>query len=160
LAAGGESIDKGIEWRSVSQAKRHGASAAELEQIQKQWQHIFATVRDTNTPADRVVGVAPLQLPVGYWRSWLSQDPTAWLKKLHLPALNIRGYKDIQVSEKDFNKLQDANYTPGSLGEQIDGLNHLLMTVTGDSTGEEYSKPGHVSSDVIGAIANWINAIE
>lgn len=159
MAAGAVSIDQTIERQTAFQAKLHGAAVAQLDQLQKQWQDVFATVRDTHTPPDRFVGVSPLQAPAGYWRSWLQQDPATELAKLGLPALVMRGFKDIQVSEKDFQQLEDVNLARGSVGEQFDGLNHLFMPVTGDSTGREYLQPSHVSPDVIRTIAVWIGTI-
>jgi pimeloyl-ACP methyl ester carboxylesterase len=159
MAAGAVSVDETIERQMTFQAKRHDASPSAIEQMQKQWQDVFATVKDTNTPADRVLGVGALQAPAGYWRSWLAQDPAAELEKLGLPALVLRGFKDIQVSEKDFKRLEEANVAPGSVGEQFDGLNHLFMPVVGESTGDEYLQPGHVSSDVVTTIAIWIKTL-
>ena len=159
MAAGVVSVDETIERQMTFQAKRHDASASAIEQMQKQWQDVFATVKDTNTPVDRVLGVGTLQAPVGYWRSWLAQDPAAELAKLGLPALVLRGFKDIQVSEKDFKRLEEANTAPGSVGEQFDGLNHLFMPVAGESTGDEYLQPGHVSPDVITTIAIWMKTL-
>jgi hypothetical protein len=73
-----------------------------------------------------------------------------------MPALVLRGFPDIQVSEQDFKQLEAANTARGSVGEQFDGLNHLFMPVTGNSTGAEYGEAGHVSPDVITTIARWI----
>ena len=156
MAAGAVSIDETIERQTAFQAKRHGADAAALDGLRKQWQNVFATVRDTNTPPDQEAGAGGLKLTVGYWRSWLAQDPAAELAKLGLPALVMRGVKDIQISEADFNRLEEANTAQGSVGEQFDGLNHLFMPVAGESTGDEYLQPGHVSPDVIYTVAHWI----
>jgi pimeloyl-ACP methyl ester carboxylesterase len=158
MAAGAASIDETIVRQTAFQAARHDAPSAP-EPMQKQWQDVFATVKDTNTPADRVLGVGMRQAPAGYWRSWLQQDPAAELAKLGLPALVLRGFKDIQISEKDFKRLEEANTAPGSVGEQFDGLNHLFMPVAGESTGDTYLQPGHVSPDVITTIAVWIKTL-
>lgn len=159
LAAGAVRIDKTIERQTAFQAKRHGASSTALEQLQKQWEDIFVTVKDKNTPPDRVLGIGTLQLPVAYWRSWLKQDPATELTKLEIPALVMRGFSDIQISEEDFSKLQHANLAPGGEGLQIDGLNHLFMPVKGKSTGDEYLQPGHVSPDAINLISQWIQSL-
>jgi dienelactone hydrolase len=154
MAAGVVSVDQTIERQTTFQAKQQGATDAQQDEIKKQWQQVFATVKDTNTPADRAIGVAPLEAPTGYWRSWLLQDPAGELAKLDLPALVLRGFDDIQVSEQDFKLLEEANTAPGSVGEQFDGLNHLFMSAAGDS-----SQPAHVSPDVITTIASWIATI-
>ncbi len=159
MAAGVVNIDETIERQTAFQAKRQGADSSALEQLQTQWQNVFATVRDTNTQADQLAGVGGLKLPAGYWRSWLAQDPAAELERLGLPALVMRGFRDIQISEKDFKLLEVANTARGSVGEQFDGLNHLFMPVAGESTGEEYLLPSHVSPDVIYTIAYWIQTL-
>jgi hypothetical protein len=78
------------------------------------------------------------------------------LRKLGLPALVLRGVKDIQVSEEDFQALARADIAPGSESREIEGLNHLMMPVAGDSTGQEYFQPAHVAPEVIRLIADWI----
>ena len=155
MAAGSVSIDETIERQAAFQAKQRGATEAQQAEIRKQWQDAFATVKDTNTPADRPVGVSPLEAPVGYWRSWLQQDPAAELEKLGLPALVLRGFEDTQVSEQDFKQLEAANTARGSVGEQFDGLDHLFIQAAEDNS----QKPGHVSSDVITTIARWVFSI-
>ena len=156
LAGGALGIEETLPRQLLAQAKRQGADQGQLDAIQKQWQGIFQTINDPTTPADEMVGTPPLRLPETYWRSWISQDPSAELAKLHLPALVLRGTKDIQVSEGDFQALARANTAPGGENQQIEGLNHLMMPVAGDSTGQEYFQPAHVSPEVIRLIADWI----
>jgi fermentation-respiration switch protein FrsA (DUF1100 family) len=90
----------------------------------------------------------------------VKQDPAAGLKRLGLPALVLRGTKDIQVGEGDFNALAQANTAPGSESRDIDGLNHLFMPVAGESTGAEYFTASHVDAQVIRMIANWIAGLK
>ena len=156
LAGGALGIEETLPRQLLAQAKRQGADQSQLDAIQKQWQGIFQTINDPTTPADEMVGTPPLRLPEIYWRSWISQDPSAELAKLHLPALVLRGTKDIQVSEGDFQALARANTAPGGENKQIEGLNHLMMPVAGDSTGQEYFQSAHVSPGVIQLIADWI----
>lgn len=156
LAGGALGSEETLQRQLLAQARRQGADQSQLGAIQKQWQEIFQTINDPTTPVDEMVGTPPLRLPEMYWRSWIGQDPPAGLAKLHLPALVLRGTKDIQVSEGDFQALAKVNTAPGSESRQIEGLNHLMMPVTGDSTGQEYFQPAHVSPEVIRLIANWI----
>jgi len=156
LAGGALGIEETLQRQLLAQAKRQGADQSQLDAIQKQWQGIFQTINDPTTPTDEMVGTPPLRLPETYWRSWISQDPAAGLAKVHLPALVLRGTKDIQVSEGDFQALAQVNTAPGSESRQIEGLNHLMMPVAGDSTGQEYFRPAHVSPTVIQLIADWI----
>lgn len=156
LAGGALGIEETLQRQLLAQAKRQGADQGQLDAIQKQWQGIFQTINDPTTPADEMVGTPPLRLPETYWRSWIRQEPSAELAKLHLAALVLRGTKDIQVSEGDFQALARANTAPGGENQQIEGLNHLMMPVAGDSTGQEYFQPAHVSPEVIRLIADWI----
>jgi pimeloyl-ACP methyl ester carboxylesterase len=156
LAAGALGVEETLQRQLLAQAKRQGEDQNQLDAIQKQWEGIFQTVNDPATPADQFVGAPPLRLPEAYWRSWIAQNPAAELATLGLPALVLRGTKDIQVSEGDFQVLAKANDVPGSESKEIEGLNHLMMPVTGESTGQEYFQPAHVSPDVIHLIADWI----
>jgi len=156
LAGGALGIEETLERQLVFQAKREGADAGQVDEIRKQWHGIFQTVNDPTTPLDQMVGSPPLRLPESYWRSWISQDPAGELAKLGLPALVLRGTKDIQVSEEDFQALKKANAVPGSVSREIDGLNHLMMPVAGDSTGQEYFQAGQVAPEVVQIIAEWV----
>jgi uncharacterized protein len=156
LAGAALGPEETIERQLIFQAKRQGEDEAQLAALRKQWDAIFQTVNDPKTPAGQLVGSPPLRLPEGYWRSWISQDPAGELAKLGLPALVLRGAKDIQVSEEDFQALKKAGVAPGSESEEIDGLNHLMMPVAGDSTGDEYFQPSSVAPQVIQVIAGWI----
>jgi pimeloyl-ACP methyl ester carboxylesterase len=156
LAGGALGIEETLERQLIFQAKREGADAGQIDAIRKQWQGIFQTVNDPTTPPDQMVGSPPLRLPESYWRSWVVQDPVGELARLGLPALVLRGTKDIQVSEEDFQALKRANAVPGSVSREIDGLNHLMMPVAGDSTGQEYFQPGHLATEVVQIIAEWV----
>ena len=156
LAGGALGIEETLMRQLLAQAKRQGEDQSQLDTIRKQWQGIFQTVNDPTTPVDEMVGTPPLRLPERYWRSWIAQDPAAELAKLGLPALVLRGTKDIQVSQADFDALARTNTVPGSENKQIDGVNHLMMPVAGDSTGQEYFQPAHVAPEVIQIIADWI----
>jgi len=159
LAGGALGIEETLMRQLLAQAKRQGADQSQIAAIQKQWQEIFKTINDPTTPVDELVGSPPLRLPEGYWRSWINQDPAAGLAKLGLPALVLRGTKDIQVSDGDFQALAKANTAPGSESKQIDGLNHLVMPVAGESTGQEYFQPAHVAPEVVRVIADWIETL-
>jgi len=159
LAGGALGIEETLERQLIFQAKLQGADASQLDSIRKQWEEIFQTVNDPATPEDQMVGSPPLRLPERYWRSWVSQDPAGELAKLGLPALVLRGTKDIQIGEEDFQALRKANTAPGSESKEIEGLNHLMMPVAGDSTGQEYFQPAHVAPEVVQIVAEWIGTI-
>ncbi len=156
LAGGARGIQETLERQLLFQAKRQGADAGQLDAIRKQWEDIFQTINNPVTPEDEMVGSPPLRLPERYWRSWVSQDAAGELAKLGLPALVLRGTKDIQIGEDDFQALKKANTAAGSESKEIEGLNHLMMPVAGDSTGQEYFQPANVAPEVVQVIAEWI----
>jgi hypothetical protein len=160
LAGAALPIEDTIVRQVTTAAARNGEDAAQVEALRKQWEQVFARMNDPATPADESLGQAPLAAPESYWRSLVKQDPAAGLKRLGLPALVLRGTKDIQVGEGDFNALAQANTAPGSESRDIDGLNHLFMPVAGESTGAEYFTASHVDAQVIRMIANWIAGLK
>ena len=160
LAAAALPIEGTIERQVIASAQRNGADAAQLDAVKKQWEQVFAKINDPTTPANESLGVPPLLAPESYWRSLVKQDPAAELKKLGLPALVLRGTKDIQVSEGDYQAMAAANTAPGSVSKEIDGLNHLFMPVAGESTGADYFQPSHVDPQVIRIIADWVNGLK
>ena len=156
LAGGALGVEETLMRQLLAQAKRQGEEQSQIEALEKQWQDIFRTINDPTTPVDEMVGTPPIRMPEVYWRSWISQNPPAELAKLGLPALVLRGTKDIQVSERDFQALAGANTAPGGESKQIEGLNHLMMPVAGESTGREYFQPSHVAPEAIQLISGWI----
>jgi dienelactone hydrolase len=86
-------------------------------------------------------------------------NPPALAAGLQRPLLILQGERDYQVSMRDFANWKAAlgNRKNVTL-KSYPALNHLFMEGTGKSTPEEYSKPGHVSADVIDDIAGWVLA--
>lgn len=156
LAAPATSMESTIERQFAASAERSGESAAQISALRTRWEKIFTQINNPLTPATESLGVPPVVAPESYWRSLLKQDSAAELKQLEIPALVLRGTKDIQVSEEDFDALAKANTAPGSESKEIAGLNHLFMPVAGNSTGAEYFTASHVDPRVIRIIADWI----
>jgi fermentation-respiration switch protein FrsA (DUF1100 family) len=73
--------------------------------------------------------------------------------------LILQGERDYQVRMKDFDLWKTGlahkhNVTLRSYPK----LNHLFVAGEGKSTPDEYAKPGHVSPEAIGDIADWIRS--
>lgn len=105
-------------------------------------------------------GDAPfLGAPPSYWRETFVLDTIADLKSLGKPALVAQGDNDVQVNvERDFGRFRD---NVGEDGGRVTyrvfpGLNHLLMSYDGKSTGAEYGAKMTVAPEVSEAIASWI----
>jgi dienelactone hydrolase len=86
-------------------------------------------------------------------------NPVAMAAASAVPMLILQGERDYQVRMKDFDLwkaglAQKKNATLRSYPK----LNHLFVAGNGISTPQEYDRPGHVSPEVIGDIAEWIQA--
>jgi len=86
-------------------------------------------------------------------------DPPALAAASPVPMLILQGERDYQVRMKDFDLWKTGlarkkNVTMRSYPK----LNHLFVAGDGRSTPAEYDKPGHVSGEAIGDIADWIRA--
>lgn len=160
LAGAALNIEDTIERQFTAMAKHKGEDASQIDAMRKQWERIFARINDPATAAGESLGVPPVVAPESYWRSLMKQDPAAELKQLGLPALVLRGTKDIQVSEGDFDALAEANTAAGSMSREVDRLNHLFMPVAVESTGADYFLPSHVDAGVARMIARWIASLK
>jgi fermentation-respiration switch protein FrsA (DUF1100 family) len=86
-------------------------------------------------------------------------NPPALAAASPVPMLILQGERDYQVRMKDFElwKTGLAHKKNVTLRSYLK-LNHLFVAGEGQSTPEEYDKPGHVSPEAIGDIADWIGA--
>jgi len=86
-------------------------------------------------------------------------NPPALAAASRVPMLILQGERDYQVRMKDFDlwKAGLAHRKDVTM-RSYPKLNHLFVAGEGRSTPEEYDKPGHVSPEAIGDIANWIRA--
>jgi pimeloyl-ACP methyl ester carboxylesterase len=76
-----------------------------------------------------------------YLISWFKYDPAKEIAALKIPVLIIQGTTDIQVSVDDAKRMAAAN--PHAKLVIIDGMNHMLKTVSGDVQAQlpSYSDP-------------------
>ncbi len=130
------------------------------EDQKKQMAEISAQVAEvkdphlSDHPKDEVIlGAAP-----AYWLDLRSYNPTATAKDLTQRLLVLQGGRDYQVTTRDFNGWKDALGAQGNVSFlYYPDLNHLFIAGKGMSTPSEYESPGHVSAEVVTAIADWIN---
>lgn len=115
--------------------------------------------------ADGGAGLGDEQMVLGasgrYWKDVLAREPVKMLAACPAPVLLLHGAEDCQVRPADHERLKAA--LEGRQGVAFEarllpGLNHLLMPVTGKSTGAEYFVESHVAPEVGEAIADWIEA--
>ena len=79
---------------------------------------------------------------------------------LACPMLVVRGERDYQVAQADFDGWKGALGAQSRVTlKQYPGLNHLFVAGTGPATPAEYEHPGHVDAALIEDVARWIGAI-
>jgi len=136
--------------------KNQGATTEQVAPVAKMWADVWTEARDPNTPDQRRIGVGT-SLPASYWRDWLRRDPVATMHKLSTPTLVVRGSKDVNSTHADFELLQAAATAHGSDAREFAGLNHLYMSIEGESNGADVLNPGKVSVEFLDYLAAWLN---
>lgn len=160
LAGAAEPIEQTLERQVATQERLQGVTEEQVEEKVSAWRREFATIRNPTTPANQMAGVKPLILPVGYWQSWIKQDPASELAKLNIPALVLQGTQDMQVSDGDFHLLQKAAVAPGGEAKQLDGLDHEMMAVPAQGSGAvNRTEPTHMAATVIDTVAAWVQSL-
>jgi dienelactone hydrolase len=109
------------------------------------------------TAADASSSTLLLGAPASYWLDLRAHDAVAEAKSLKQPLLILQGGRDYQVTQIDFknwkNGLAGMNHVTFKL---YPNLNHLFVPGEGQSSPQEYEKPGHVNDAVVEDIASWI----
>jgi dienelactone hydrolase len=113
-------------------------------------------ISDNVSPQD-----LPLGVPVAYWKDLLENNQVKIAESLKIPILILQGGRDYQVLEsKDFKGWKNAlNNHDNVQFELFPKLNHLFIEGEGKSTPKEYMNEGHVNSEVIKTIINWIKNV-
>ena len=96
-----------------------------------------------------------------YWISWLGIDPAAELARLDIPTLVIWGTTDVQAARADAERLAAADDDVGFV--VIEGMNHVLKTVSGTPQEQEpsYSDPTlPLANGLIEAIVAYVREVE
>ena len=116
------------------------ADVALLEQLRpklpsflfKETEEILATLKKGETVEDYPPALESLFSPSvqPYLISWFQIDPVEAISKVTVPVLIMQGTTDLQVSEKDAERLHAG--AKGSQLIKIKGMNHILKEVAGD----------------------------
>ncbi len=120
---------------------------------------IFNSLKEGNTIADFPPALASVfRLDIQpFLMNWMQYDPAQIIKDLNMPILIINGSKDIQVSETEANLLKNAK--PEAELVIIDKMNHILVTIEGDTleNTKSYNEPHRkISPELISAIVAFI----
>lgn len=98
--------------------------------------------------------------PASYWLDLAGYDPVATARGLSVSILVIQGGRDYQVGSKDFEAWKSAlGALPNATFRLFPKLNHLFVEGDGPSTPAEYERAGHVSEEVVEALAAWARAL-
>ncbi len=135
----------------LEQSQYLGASPEQRQQLTAKVTKIKNLKRDGNDS-----GVI-LGAPASYWLDLQGYGPAAEAARLKCRLLLLQGGRDYQVSQADFALWQAALKGREDVTfHAYPALNHLFISGQGKSLPAEYDKPGHVSGEVIDAIAFWI----
>ena len=111
--------------------------------LQEISERALAALKSGKTVDDIPQSLAVLYRPSvqPYLISWFRYDPIAEIKKLKIPVLIVQGTTDAQVAVADARALAAAK--PDARLEIIDGMNHVLKIVDGDTNKQmaSYSDP-------------------
>ncbi|MDX1387586.1 MAG: alpha/beta fold hydrolase [Acidobacteriota bacterium] len=101
-----------------------------------------------------------LGAPASYWLDLLGYEPHEAARAIERPLLILQGERDYQVTMADFEGWKETLSSRDDVTFKVyPGLNHLFIEGKGKPGPAEYSKPGHVSEQVIDDIAEWIHSI-
>ncbi len=111
------------------------------------------------TPADSMAEGIILGASPAYWLDLRDYDPATTLKGVTAPVLIQQGGMDYQVtSEMLEGFLAALGPREGLTVQRFPALNHLFIASEGTPRPAMYAVPGHVSDEVIAAIAVWVAA--
>jgi hypothetical protein len=129
-----------------------------LETLTQQVRRVKAPDLTPDTPASEL----PLNVPAAYWLDLRTYDPVTLARALPQPMLILQAECDYQVTMEDIQGWQEGLGTRADVAfKSYPGLYHLFLpTPDGKiATPVVYALPGHVQSDVIDDIAQWILGI-
>jgi hypothetical protein len=125
---------------------------ARINQMKEQAVKIKDPNLSADTPPDQLLGAS-----AAYWLSLRDYDPNEIVKSLTIPLLVLRGERDYQVSQADFDGWKAAlGEKAGVIYKQYPGLNHLFISGVGQPNPQEYQKAGHVAQAVVDDIASFV----
>jgi uncharacterized protein len=115
-----------------------------------------AAIGNGSAPADATF----LGAPASYFIDLQKRDTMAAARALGKPVLLLRGSRDYQVIEEDFQRWRQAlRGQPGVSATVFPGLNHLFMASKGKPNPDEYLVPGKVSPAVPARIGAFVKQV-
>ena len=116
------------------------------------------TIESPDLKKSDTVNLVGAKIPASYFLDLRGYDPAATIAKLKIRILILQGARDYQVTTEDFDawKKALAGHTNANF-KLYPNLNHLFESGQGKSVPTEYDKPGHMSAEAIGDIADWVS---
>jgi len=150
MAAPGRPMDQVI--RDQVRTLNAPVGEAKLAEILKMQDDIMGKVRAGTATSAELQGQPPAAV-----RDMIVRDPIAELKKSKAPILVLKGAKDAQVFQADFDALQAAGATrPGSEAKLFPDLTHIFTPTDGPAEVRAIFQPGRVPAIVVDTIAGWV----
>jgi dienelactone hydrolase len=140
-------------------AKRDGTVSEAEKNIIAAMEKAVAEIRDPALADTALVDFLGAPMPGSYWLDLRGYHPDTVAASLSIPILLLRGDRDYQISQADFDLWKKALAGKRNVVFKLyPGLNHLFTPGSGEPGPEDYSKPGHVGAAVIQDIEAWIRA--
>ena len=101
-----------------------------------------------------------LGAPASYFIDLQKRDGIAVARTLGKPVLLLRGSRDYQVTDEDFQPWRQALKGQAGVSAQVlPGLNHLFIAGKGKPNPEEYLVPGKVAPAVLNRISDFVKSV-
>jgi dienelactone hydrolase len=133
-----------------------GPDSAAVQAQRAQLAPLLAKIRAL-TPADSNNTQILLGAPARYFLDLAQYDPARAMREVPLPLLVLQGLRDYQVAPDQLDDwLSVLGQRRDLTVKRYEGLNHLFLRGEGPPSPADYRRPGHVDSQVISDIADWI----
>jgi dienelactone hydrolase len=150
MAGAGRPMDQVIRDQVIELSA--GRGEAKLQETLKLQDSIMAKVRAGTATAQELQGQPPDAV-----RDMIVRDPIVELQKTTAPMLVLKGGKDAQVFQADFDALAAVAATrPRSASKLFPNLTHIFTPTDGPVEVRAIFQPAHVVPEVIDTIAAWI----
>ena len=126
---------------------------AQIDAVTEMYHSITNLTADSNLTAQELLGADK-----AYWLDLQPYRPHVQARdEITKPFLLMQGSRDYQVPVHEFDLWKSELMLKDNVTFKLyDGLNHLLYWGEGPSSPEEYYTPGHVDSQLIKDMADWI----
>jgi dienelactone hydrolase len=152
MAGAGRPMDQVIRDQVIELAA--GQGEAKLQETLKQQDSIMAKVRAGTATAQDLNGQPPDAV-----RDMIVRDPIAELQKTTAPMLVLKGGKDAQLFQADYDSLAAvAGKRPHSGAKLFPNLTHIFTPTDGPTDVRAIYQPAHVAPEVIDTIVAWMSS--